>query len=59
MSGVDHTALQKTWQQGQRWETRIVMTRDGPVENPVWVPVGERGFAEPLWDKNQEYRQVG
>lgn len=56
MSALDHTALKATYRPGQRWETRIVMTREGPVAEPIWTPV-PRG-REPVWHPWQEYRMV-
>jgi hypothetical protein len=51
-----HEELRTTWAPGQRWETRIVSTKDGPVPDPVWTPVADG--KEPMWDPYQEYRQV-
>lgn len=45
-----HDALRATWAPGQYWETAA-----GGYD--VWVPVGDRGRAEPLWDEHQEYRR--
>lgn len=45
-----HDELRKTWVQGDIWETK--------VENQeIWVPVGDHGLAEPVWDQHQEYRK--
>lgn len=50
MQEFNHDELRKTWKPGQYWETRIGDTWQ-------WIPVGNGGYAEPLWDKHQEYRQ--
>jgi len=47
----DHTELRKTWQSGQYWETLV-------DDATLWVPVGDRGYAEPAWDPYQDYRQA-
>jgi len=47
----DHSALRQTWQAGQFWETKV----DGC---DIWVPVGAAGYAEPVWDPYQDYRQA-
>lgn len=46
-----HDDLKAIWQPGQKWETRH-------EECELWVPVGNRGFSEPVWDERQEYRRV-
>jgi hypothetical protein len=49
-----HEAARATWAPGQRWETR----NDEQAHDPnAWVPVGNRGRAQPLWDEHQEYRR--
>lgn len=45
-----HEHLRATWAAGQIWETR----NDGCE---TWVPVGDRGRTQPLWDDHQEYRR--
>jgi hypothetical protein len=46
-----HAQLKASWHPGQRWET-LVEGCD------IWVPVGDGGRAEPVWDNRQEYRRV-
>lgn len=46
-----HAALKATWQPGQKWETRV----EGCEQ---WAPVGNGGYAEPVWEHRQEYRRV-
>jgi hypothetical protein len=49
-----HDQLRITWAPGQIWETRL----DECAQDPnAWVPVGDGGRAEPVWDEWQEYRQ--
>lgn len=45
-----HDELRATWAPGQYWET-------ASGGYGVWVPVGNGGNAEPLWDEHQEYRR--
>lgn len=47
-----HDALRATWEHGQYFETRLDECAEG-----VWVPVGNHGRSEPLWDPHQEYRR--
>jgi hypothetical protein len=49
-----HDELRATWAPGQIWETRL----DECAQDPnAWVPVGNGGRAQPVWDEWQEYRQ--
>lgn len=47
-----HDELKATWENGQHWETRLDECAEG-----VWVPVGNHGRSEPLWDEHQQYRR--
>ena len=49
-----HDAARASWQPGQIWETRNDECADDPA---AWVPVGDGGRAQPLWDPRQEYRR--
>lgn len=51
-----HDALMSEWQHGQRWETMV--TRNIPEDQQKWVPVGNNGYAEPVWEVTQEYRRA-
>lgn len=48
-----HDHQRRMWAPGQIWETRI---EECAGDEAAWVPVGDRGRAQPAWDERQEYR---
>lgn len=49
-----HAQASASWAPGQYWETRNDTLSHDPA---AWVPVSNRGRAEPVWDRDQEYRR--